>query len=408
MSGEQRLRVESRRGTCYNKIYRQEPWQGQAAEPGQPGRTENVSGFANVVGHEKTIAHLKTAIRSDKVSHAYLITGDAGMGKHTIANAFAKTLQCRTLYAKLHGDGADDKAAGGAAVRDTDGTGIAGPAAVMQTEEIDACGVCPSCVQAESGNHPDIITWGHSKPKTFGVDDVRELVSDIQVRPFSEYSPYKIYIVPDAQLMNAQAQNALLKTLEEPPEYAVLILLTTSADAMLETIRSRAVMLDLKPVDGKLIRGYLMKKLGQSDYEAQVCETFAQGNLGKAISLASSEDFKKLMELALRIVRNVKRWELDEIMEMIRELVLQKASIGDLLELFTLWYRDVLVFKATRDPDAIVFRDQITDVRRASQTCSYEGVETVLLAIDKARVRLKANVSFELTMELLLLTMKEN
>jgi len=332
-----------------------------------------MNGFQDIVGHEKTIAHLRSAIALNRVSHAYLLTGDTGIGKKTIARAFAQALLCEDKKAVASGN---------------------------------ACGKCASCIQAMSGNHPDIITWTHEKPKTFSVDDVRDLAADVAIRPFT--GSRKVYLIPDAQLMNAQAQNALLKTLEEPPEYAVMILMATSADAMLDTVRSRCTTLDLKPVPGSQLHEYLIEKAGVSIHEADVCEAFAQGNIGRALSLASSEEFGEVLETAIHILSNIRQWELSEIVHAVKELVPHKLTIDDLLDLFTVWYRDVLFFKATRDADGIVFTDHLVAIRKAASESSYEGIEAIIRAIERAKERLHANVSFELAMELLLLTMREN
>lgn len=127
-----------------------------------------------------------------KVSHAYVISGGLGSGKKLIASTFAQTLQCE---------------AGG----------------------VEPCGVCHSCVQAAGGNQPDIIWVGHEKPGSIGVDDIRDqLVSDMQIKPYS--SPYKIYIIDEADKLTVAAQNAMLKTIEEPPAYGIVILLANNPD----------------------------------------------------------------------------------------------------------------------------------------------------------------------------------
>lgn len=119
------------------------------------------------------------------------------------------------------------------------------------------------CLQTgTSGNHPDLIYVTHEKPASIGVDDIREQINDtIQVRPYSSY--YKIYIVDEAEKMTVQAQNALLKTIEEPPAYAVILLLTTNQDAFLPTILSRCVQLKLKPLKDSVVKEYLIQSLGE-------------------------------------------------------------------------------------------------------------------------------------------------
>lgn len=134
--------------------------------------------FKNVVGHKDVTKYISNAVSENRVSHAYIINGERGSGKKMLANLFAMTLLC-------------------------------------EKQEPDPCNECHSCRQAESGNHPDIIRIIHEKPNTISVDDIREQVNNtINVKPYQ--GPYKIYIIPEADKMTPQAQNALLKTIEEP------------------------------------------------------------------------------------------------------------------------------------------------------------------------------------------------
>lgn len=205
-----------------------------------------------------------------------------------------------------------------------------------------------------------------------------------------------------------QAQNAILKTIEEPPEYAIILLLTTNEQSFLDTIRSRCVLLQLKPVPDEQVKAYLMEHLQIPDYEADICSAFAQGNIGKAIRLASSEDFNSIKGSAMRLVRNVGKMEISEVIEYVKEVQEYKVSIEDYLDILALWYRDMVYFKATRDIDGIIFKDEIRTIRETVRVCSYEGVEEVMKAIETAKARLAANVNFDLTMELLFLVIKEN
>lgn len=181
-----------------------------------------MAGFKDIVGNEQIIEHLQNAISMGKVSHAYIINGPQLSGKMMIAEAFARALQC-------------------------------------EKEGTDGCGECKSCHQADDHNHPDIIYVSHEKPNNISVDDIRtQLNNDIVIKPYS--SKYKIYIVDEAEKMNQQAQNALLKTIEEPPAYAVIMLLTTNADSFLQTIRSRCITLNMKSVKDEVIKAYLMNE----------------------------------------------------------------------------------------------------------------------------------------------------
>ncbi|MDD7740719.1 MAG: DNA polymerase III subunit delta' [Lachnospiraceae bacterium] len=329
-----------------------------------------MQGFRDVVGHQEIIEHLQNAISMDKVSHAYLFGGESGSGKKLLASLFAMTLQC-----EQHG--------------------------------VEPCMECSSCRKAASKNHPDIIYITHEKPNTISIDEIREqLINDVAIRPYE--SPYKIYIIEEAQKMTLQAQNALLKTIEEPPAYAIILLLADNPDALLPTITSRCVQLNLKPVGTQMVKNYLMERMHIPDYQAEVDASLAQGNIGKAERIAGSPEYAEVMENALKLMRYSDTMQLHEIVEAIRKLTEEKNNIEDYLDIFSVWFRDVLLFKATREVDTLVFKQEINSIRERAKKSSYEGLEKIIDAIGKARVRLKANVNFDLTMELLFLTIKEN
>ena len=155
-----------------------------------------------MVGQKQLTDNLRSALKYNKISHAYLIQGERLSGKMMIAEIFARALQCENA----EGD--------------------------------KPCNQCRSCKQAMNRNHPDILYVQHEKPNVISVDNIRQQINgDIAIKPYS--GAHKIYIVDEAEKMNVQAQNALLKTLEEPPEYAVILLLATRVEAMLQTILSR-------------------------------------------------------------------------------------------------------------------------------------------------------------------------
>ena len=326
--------------------------------------------FKDIIGQEQIKEHLQNALTTKKVSHAYIINGEKSSGKEYIAKVFAMALQC-------------------------------------ERGELEPCQECHACKQALSDNQPDIIRVGHEKPNTISVDDIRaQINNDVAIKPYS--SPYKIYIVNEAEKMTQQAQNAILKTLEEPPEYAVILLLTSNVNALLPTILSRCVVLNMKPVADEKVRKFLMEELKVPDYKADVCVAFARGNIGKAKALASSEDFENIKNEALSLLKYIEDMELHEIVAAIKKISEYKLEIGDYFDIMAIWYRDVLLFKATKDANHLVFREELGALRKCAQRSSYEGIETIINALDTAKRRLDANVNFELVMELLLLSIKEN
>lgn len=329
-----------------------------------------MAGFHDILGHEQIIAHLQNAIEEDKVSHAYIFNGPEASGKMMLAEAFAMALQC-------------------------------------EEEGKRPCLECRSCRQAADHNQPDIIYVSHEKPNTIGVDDIRtQINNDIDIKPYS--SRYKVYIVDEAQKMNQQAQNALLKTIEEPPAYAIILLLTTNADSFLQTILSRCITLNLKAVKEDKIKEYLMKHYQIPDYQADICAAFSQGNVGKAIQLASSEEFGELKASVLQLMKRLEDIDLYEMTGAVKQIAEYKLSVNDYFDLMMIWFRDVLYLKATNDVDGLIFKDEVYDIKKQAAKRSYQGIEIILEALEKAKIRLNANVNFDLVIELLLLTIKEN
>ena len=326
--------------------------------------------FKDVVGHKDILKYISSAVENNRVSHAYILNGERGSGKKMLANLFAMTLLCET------GDN-------------------------------EPCGKCHSCKQAESGNHPDIIRVTHEKPNSISVDDIRTQVNNtVDIKPYQ--GPYKVYIIPQADMMTPQAQNAILKTIEEPPSYAVFLLLTENAETLLPTINSRCVMLKLRNIKDTLIKKYLMENLEIPDYKADMCTAFAQGNMGRAIMLANSEHFIEIREEAVQLLKHISEMELNEIVAAVKNISVYKLEITDYLDIIMIWYRDVLLYKATKEIDKVVFKDQLQSIKEQARKSSYEGIELILESLEKAKARLKANVNFDLVMELLFLTIKEN
>lgn len=326
--------------------------------------------FKDIVGQEHLKTQLQKIVDGNTVSHAYLLNGELRSGKEFIAKVFANALQC-------------------------------------ESPTNAPCGVCSACKKSASGNHPDIKFISHEKPNSISVDDIRKQINDdIHILPY--LGPYKIYIMNEAEKMTVQAQNALLKTLEEPPSYAVILLLTTSMEAMLPTICSRCVTLSMRPVPDQVLKEFLMKEVRVPDYKADIGVAFARGNLGRAKLLVSSEDFDKIREEAVTLLKYIDEMDVSEVVDAIKKINDYKFDINDYLDIISVWYRDVLMFKATNDVNGLIFKKEIQYIKKVAKKSSYEGIEIILDALEKAKARLRANVNFDLTMELLLLSIKEN
>lgn len=329
-----------------------------------------MANYSDIIGHEDIVKHFKSSIELGKVSHAYILNGEKGVGKKTLAAVVSKSLQCE----------------------------CGGP---------DPCNSCKSCLQAESNNQPDIIWVNHEKPNVISVDEIRtQILNDIDLKPYS--SKYKIYIVPDAQMMNPQAQNALLKTLEEPPEYAIIMLLTTSVDKFLPTILSRCIVLNFKPVEPLDVIEYLTNQIGVDNATARFCTDFAQGNLGKAVRLAISPEYNEIKEDSVRLLRQIDSMDTEDIITAVKQMGRYKLDVTDYIDIMTMWFRDILMVKISNSPNKLIFKNEYSVMHKQAARVSYEGLEEILAAMDKLKIRLEANVNYEIAMELMLLTIKEN
>lgn len=329
-----------------------------------------MAGLEDILGNEHIVEHFKKAIENNKISHAYIINGEKGMGKRTVAKAFAMTLLC-------------------------------------EEKGTVPCMKCHSCVQALTDNNPDLIMITPDKPTTLSIDHIRQtLVNDVELKPYS--NSHKVYIVEDAELMNNAAQNAILKTIEEPPEYAVIILLTTNISALLQTVLSRCVKLDMQPLKKEVIKKYLMEKEKVVDYQADIAVSFAEGNLGKAIELSKSQDFAEMLDEVIQLLRYIKDMQAYEVVAAVKRASEYKFRFTDYIDLMILWFRDVLVYKASQNVNELIFKDEIQTIKKHAAKSSYNGIEHILEAMNKAKLRLKANVNFDVAIEMMFLTIRDN
>lgn len=326
--------------------------------------------FDEIQGENDLKNYFRTAVESGKVGHAYILSGEKGSGKHMLAEAFAAALLCES------------------------------------PENGQACQTCPSCRKFRHHSHPDLVEVLHEKPNVISVDEVRsQLVNVIQTGPLE--ARYKVYLIPDAEKLNPAAQNAILKTIEEPPSYAVIILLSENKNAFLPTILSRCISLETKPVRQDLIERYLMRNYRQTDYTAAVASAFAQGNIGRAIELVSSEEFHDRREFVIRLMEKLMRAADYEFEDEIKTLKEEKDDIDDILNLITIWFRDVLLYKATGTDEFLIFTSERSLIRKMAMKVGYSYLEKAFRAIRDARNKLKAHVNFELTAGLLILQLKE-
>lgn len=331
--------------------------------------------FKDIIGQEDLKKHMQKALEQNQISHAYIVNGERESGKLMLTQTFVQAYFC-------------------------------------ENETIDACGECQGCKKVEHLNHPDVIYVTHENPNLIKVDEIREqLVEDMYIKPYT--GNRKFYIVQDAQLMGEAAQNALLKSLEEPPEYVTIFLLTENLSAFLDTILSRCILLNIRPVvkERDQLERILTKTYQMPDYEADEIINFAQGNVGKAFALASDEEFRDLMERVLNLVVRISAcdsYEISQIADKIlEEEKEQLINLKDYLDLLEIWYRDVLLYKSTANQARVYFKNRFLDVKKQSKRAEYEKLNDVINKIEFSRSQLRLNIDKRSVLITLLHEMKE-
>lgn len=322
--------------------------------------------FEGIVGQEKIIENLRRTLSTDQLGHAYLFEGMEGLGQIEIVRELATSIVCTSSVNK-------------------------------------PCGVCNSCIKAKSSNHPDIKIIENEG--TIKVEEIRELIKDIQLKPYE--GTRKVYIVFNADKMNMQAQNALLKTLEEPPHYATLILLTSKNDSLLSTIVSRCQVLKLRPVSLDKIESYLVNEKGVGIEKAQTLAAFSGGIVGSAVELLDNPTFNEKREGVIKLCGELFSLKLLNTLNQISFFEEQKSGIEEIFDIMISWYRDLLVFKETGSMDLIINRDKREEIGEFSRRIDIGKIRDIISIIEKAKNNLKSNVQFHLNIEVMLLNIQE-
>ncbi len=326
----------------------------------------------DVVANEQLRSRLGNELLAGKLSHAYILSGERGFGKHTLALHLAAALVCerqKDAHSPL------------------------------------PCLECPTCRKIFSGNSPDVIYINRGDKATLGVDPIRELRQDVYIPP-NDLS-VKVYIIEEAHLMTPQAQNAFLLTLEEPPAYVLFLLLCENPALMLETVRSRAPVMRLEPVPSDMILQHICKtvpeakRMLETDRAAlEEIAVAADGSIGRALELLDPKLYKPLFdrrELARTFARLcASPKNTGETMRLLNSLGTRRDELIEQLSTVLLCLRDLLLCKQTENAPLCFFSD-----REEASSLSYTFTTPALLSlcdsVSDATDRLRANANVRLT-----------
>ena len=281
--------------------------------------------FEEIIGNQRVKEELTKIIEEKKVLHSYMFVGVEGIGKQMIAKKFAQMILCTNEGRK-------------------------------------GCNTCKSCIEFTSNNNPDFL-YIEPDGNNIKIEQIRYLQRKIQEKPI--ISNRKVYIINDADKMTTEAQNCLLKTLEEPPEYSTIILIGTNQNLFLNTIKSRCMIISFKPIETELIKKYLEEKYEMFNISSNMLETF-QGSIGKAIIL---KDKKEQYEKIEMMIKNLDKKDIVDILNLGEEIYKSKDDIIEILE-----YINVILLKLSKEETKYVRCINIIEdtKKRLKQNANYD------------------------------------
>lgn len=306
--------------------------------------------FENIKGQQFAKKYLSNSLKSNMISHAYMFEGPSGVGKNTLARELSRIL--------------------------------------LEMENLF--------------NSPDYI---EIKPdgNSIKIAQIRKMQTDILVKP---YKSYKIYVFDEAQKMTVEAQNALLKTLEEPPKYAIIILVTNNKESLLDTIKSRCEIIKFTPIPIKEIADYLVKT-GVDEKRASLLANFSRGSMQKAIELSESEDFYIMREEIQKYIETFLNGNLIDIMEVQNGIEKYKDQIINVLDLMINYFRDIIMVKENIDNSMIINLDKLVFIKNMSKKITYSQLSKIIDIIEETKNKLRSNCNFNISIQVMTLNIYE-
>ncbi len=295
-----------------------------------------VKDMTKILGHEEVVSSLEKSVAEKRTAHSYLFSGLSGIGKKLIAAEFACMLNCPSYSFTDHE-------------------------------------TCVICAKIRKGNHPDVVIERPQKG-SIRIDRVRQLQGFLKYAPLE--AQYRVIIIDDAHLINRAAQNALLKTLEEPPGSSLLVLITDRASSLLPTVRSRLRTIKFAPLERSVIAGEIvrLKRLGND--EATCMAGLAAGSLGRALELLTANALKFRNSL-VEFLSQRNNFGLATLLDLSFRLSSDAQDLVDTIEFGMTWVRDLIVLKTGGAVSSIVNTDLVDILTTSAQHHSVSGLLSV-------------------------------
>lgn len=311
----------------------------------------------NYIGQTDIVDEFRNRIKHDSLSHAFVLTGEKGIGKKNLAHFISKALLC--------------------------------------TEKGDVqlpCGYCRACKSFDENVNPSFMLI-RSETKNIVIKQIRDLIDDIGIRPLQGR---KVYIIENADRMTVQAQNCLLKTLEEPPIYAKIILTTANYDALLLTIRSRIVRINLKPSSINDIKLIAQKK-GIDIAGKEHLLSLSRGIPGKAFQLMADKDFEENRKETLKFIFND---DSSSKLDFNQYLSKNKGAFNVCVDILESIYRDALLIRCSLE-DGLINSDKKDNILKYANMHSTIDITEKISRIEKVRNNMKRNMNYQLAVDII-------
>ena len=305
------------------------------------------------IGHEALINNFKQRCLKNTLSHAHLIAGEDGVGKGKLANILAKFI--------LNGD--------------------------LDREYVD------------------IINYSSEK-SSFGVDDVRDIIEEVYKKPFEKDK--KVIIIHEGNKLTIQAQNALLKTIEEPPKGVYIIILCESLELILDTIKSRCEIYKLKPLTKSELYEYIkIKKFNYDENEIKSAIAFSEGVPGRIDRYFNDDKLRELRNNIVILIKNLNKNDLEAILQQEESFSNLKNDKEEVLNIFGLFIRDILINKEIENEEFIINSDKLEDIKELTKEMSFKKLNNMIKTIEESRRNIKSNVSWGMMLRVMLMGFME-
>lgn len=319
--------------------------------------------FNEIVGHVRQIEALKNSINNKTISHSYLFEGEEGLGKRNIALAFSKTLLCK--------GGGDEP-----------------------------CNTCNSCIKFDTNNHPDfkILSSENGNIKS---EEVEKVIRGMATTPFE--GSRKVFVIDDCDTIRIDIQNKLLKTLEEPPEYMNIILITSNINKLLPTILSRCQIIKFYPLDRDKIIKLLVSDYGVDEDKASFIAGFTKRSLEKSLELVHTDSLFQKRDEIIKILDSILNGDKVKALTSMDFFNENKENIEEILDIIIYWFRDLLIYKEIGNTPLLINRDKV-EILSSQSFVDLNKINDIIYRIEDTKINIKRNVNFGLSIETMLLS----